>query len=144
MNYQSFSWSVDHSIGNNSSLSKSSSKGQAREDKPKENRNILASLNHDSKWDILLEILVKEWWIRSGTPKKFNKLLFHVNSYLIDKVFSTLMLYEKKNLSNFFGARGQLISKCPLGVKTSSKKPTKFFPGFLPYPLKRGQIKKVV
>jgi hypothetical protein len=39
--------------------------------------------------------------------------------------------------------KGQLISKCPLGVKTSSKKPTNFFPGFLPYPLKRGQIKKV-
>jgi len=28
--------------------------------------------------------------------------------------------------------KGQLISKCPFGVKTSSKKPTKFFPGFLP------------
>ena len=26
--------------------------------------------------------------------------------------------------------QGQLISKCPFGVKTSSKKPTKF-PGFL-------------
>jgi hypothetical protein len=29
-------------------------------------------------------------------------------------------------------AKGQLISKCPFGVKTSSKKPTKIFPGFLP------------
>jgi hypothetical protein len=29
------------------------------------------------------------------------------------------------------GSKGQLISKCPFGVKTSSKKPTKFFPGFL-------------
>ena len=28
--------------------------------------------------------------------------------------------------------KGQLISKCSFGVKTSSKKPTKFFPGFLP------------
>ena len=28
--------------------------------------------------------------------------------------------------------KGQLISKCPFGAKTSSKKPTKFFPGFLP------------
>ena len=26
----------------------------------------------------------------------------------------------------------QLISKCPFGAKTSSKKPTKFFPEFLP------------
>jgi hypothetical protein len=28
--------------------------------------------------------------------------------------------------------KGQLISKCPFGVKTSSKKQTEFFPGFLP------------
>ena len=28
--------------------------------------------------------------------------------------------------------KGRLISKCPFGVKTSSKKPTKIFPGFLP------------
>ena len=41
-------------------------------------------------------------------------------------------------------AKGQLISKCPFGVFKSSKKPTKFFPGFLPLPLKRGQIKKAV
>ena len=32
--------------------------------------------------------------------------------------------------SRFF--KGQLISKCPFGVKTSSKKTTIFFPGFLP------------
>ena len=30
------------------------------------------------------------------------------------------------------GAKGQSISKCPFGVFKSSKKPTKFFPGFLP------------
>jgi hypothetical protein len=29
-------------------------------------------------------------------------------------------------------SKGQLISKCPFGVKSSSKKPMKFFPGFLP------------
>ena len=28
--------------------------------------------------------------------------------------------------------KGQLISKCPFGVFKSSKKPMKFFPGFLP------------
>ena len=32
-------------------------------------------------------------------------------------------------------AKGQLISKCPFGVFKSPKKPTKHFPGFLPYPL---------
>ena len=30
-----------------------------------------------------------------------------------------------------FYPKGQLISKCPFGVKTSSKKPMKFFPEFL-------------
>ena len=38
--------------------------------------------------------------------------------------------------------KGQLVSKCPFGVFKSPKKPGKFFPGFLPYPLKRGQMKK--
>jgi hypothetical protein len=33
--------------------------------------------------------------------------------------------------------KGQLISKCPFGVLKFSKKPTIFFPGFLPYPLKK-------
>ena len=28
--------------------------------------------------------------------------------------------------------KGQLISKCPFSVKSSSKKPPNFFPGFLP------------
>ena len=31
-----------------------------------------------------------------------------------------------------FTFKGQLISKCPFGVFRSSKKPTKFFKGFLP------------
>ena len=37
--------------------------------------------------------------------------------------------------------KGQLILKCPFGVFKSPKTPTKFFLGFLPLPLKRGQIK---
>ena len=36
-----------------------------------------------------------------------------------------------KNGHFLIGAKSQLISKCPFGVKTSSQKPTKFFPGFL-------------
>ena len=37
--------------------------------------------------------------------------------------------------------KGQLISKCPFGVFKSPKKPTKLLSGFLPKPLKRGQMK---
>ena len=40
--------------------------------------------------------------------------------------------------------KGQLISKCSFGVIVWTKIQTKKFPEFLPYPLKRGQIKKVV
>ena len=35
--------------------------------------------------------------------------------------------------SRVYCTKGQLISKCPFGVFKSLKKPTKFFPGFLPY-----------
>ena len=60
-----------------------------------------------------------------------------------------LSMYFSTKLSNFYVgvqnvvAKGQLISKWPFGVFKSCKKPTKFFPGFLPQPLKRGQIKKI-
>ena len=37
-----------------------------------------------------------------------------------------------KSASDLDLTKGQLISKCPFGVKTSSKKKTNFFPGFLP------------
>ena len=47
-----------------------------------------------------------------------------------------------RQLSFLLKSKGQLISKCPFGVFKSPKKSTKFFPGFLPQPLKRGQIKK--
>ena len=39
--------------------------------------------------------------------------------------------------------KGQLISKGLFGVIVWTKKPRKSFRGFLPQPLKRGQIKKI-
>ena len=49
-----------------------------------------------------------------------------------------------ETLLNIFcgGHKGQLISKCPFGLVVWTKITTKFFPGFLPLPLKRCQIKK--
>ena len=38
---------------------------------------------------------------------------------------------------------GKNWEKCPFGIFKSPKKPTKIFPGFLPKPLKKGQIKKI-
>ena len=50
-----------------------------------------------------------------------------------------LLHYVTVHLNNYperieeaYVTKGQLISNCPFGVKTSSKKQTKFFPGFLP------------
>ena len=43
----------------------------------------------------------------------------------------------------FFRFKGQLISKCLFAAIVWTKIPTKFFPGFLPQPLKRCQIKKI-
>ena len=40
------------------------------------------------------------------------------------------------------GQLGQLVSKGLFGVIVSTKKTMKFFEGFLPWPLKRVQIKK--
>ena len=52
-------------------------------------------------------------------------------------------LYLEKLVGKFdIRSKGQLMSKCPFGVIVSTKKPTKFLQGFLPYPLKRGGIKK--
>ena len=47
-------------------------------------------------------------------------------------------------LAHLLYTKGQLISKCPFSVIVWTKIPTKFFPGFLPWPLKRRQIKKGV
>ena len=52
----------------------------------------------------------------------YVKFVFSKKATKIDEIFTF----------NLTLCKGQLISKCPFGVKTSSKKPTKFFPGFLP------------
>ena len=39
--------------------------------------------------------------------------------------------------------KGQLILECPYEIIVSPKIPTKLFPGFLPWPLKSGQINKI-
>ena len=52
---------------------------------------------------------------------------------------------ELKDQDELIGkSKGQLISKCPFRVIVWTKIPMNFFPGYLPQPLKRGQIKKVV
>ena len=40
--------------------------------------------------------------------------------------------------------KGQLVSKCPIGVFKSSKKPTKFFPRFLPWNFIRAGRAKIL
>ena len=68
----------------------------------------------------------------------------HPFSVSIVFCFAMSKLENEALYALYYWTKGQLILKCPFGDFKSSKKPTKFFPGFLPLPLKRGQIKKVV
>ena len=51
---------------------------------------------------------------------------------VISIIITLIVLIALNDKPKLETTKGQLISKCPFGVKTSSKKPTKFFPGFLP------------
>ena len=64
---------------------------------------------------------------------------FYGKKYRQGNYISHTLLYVSFPYNSFFlfcfsfpFPKGQLISKCPFGVFKSSKKPTKFFPGFLP------------
>ena len=62
------------------------------------------------------------------------ELLVAMISFYFTNVFpiSDHSFYDVATLFDVFVVtEGQLISKCPFGVKTSSKKTTNFFPGFL-------------
>ena len=52
------------------------------------------------------------------------------------------VLFNKLDFPGGSSIKGHLVSKGHFGVFKSTKKPTKIFKGFLPKPLKRGQIKK--
>ena len=78
----------------------------------------------------------------SGQEQKFEYVMSNEERLLIAQhMRQHIQLLTQMSLLT---AKGQLISKCRFGVKTSFKKPTIFFPGFLPLPLKRGQVKKIV
>ena len=57
-----------------------------------------------------------------------TQILFIIYELTWPSVWSTLAL----KLARILKTKGQLISKCPFGVKTSSKKPTKLFLDFCP------------
>ena len=80
-----------------------------------------------------------------ATPN-INTGSVHVNKRCTKLFQSTFMDYKYSKLQNQLPVsyclqrvqhlkKGQLFSKCPFGVFRSPKKPTKFFPGFLPQTL---------
>ena len=80
--------------------------------------------------------------------KEFKEIKVSPNFLLIlnwiyrrRKIVQSLFRDEIPRILTF--PKGQLILKCPFGVFKSTKKTMKFFPAFLPLPLKRGQIKKI-
>ena len=46
------------------------------------------------------------------------------------------------HMAKILQAKGQIISECPYEIIVSPKIATKKFPRFLPWPLRRGQMKK--
>ena len=69
--------------------------------------------------------LVKEWVTKSRPS--FSQIL-HISPILAQWSFNpNLIPLWGQNGSFHVLSKGQLISKCPFGVKTSSKKPTKLF-----------------
>ena len=74
----------------------------------------------------------------SITPvSNVNKFLDKGNCFGLDivqrfEIKRSLWTAEFKIIMWSIACKGQLILKCPFGVFKSSKKPTKFFPGFLP------------
>ena len=63
-------------------------------------------------------------------PEKTKKL---INKILSRIMHSRQIMYTK----------GQIISECPYEIIVSPIRATKKFPRFLPWPLRRGQIKKI-
>ena len=68
--------------------------------------------------------------------------IYHsLRRYWMGKVYAFLACCYHTELRLFFHlSKGQLISKCPIGVIVSTKIPTKKFDNFCPRNLKRGQI----
>ena len=79
----------------------------------------------------------------SADSIRFEKVVLPFAIFAIGSVFAIIIItFEKcclRKKKSCKDCKGQLISKCPLGVILWTKIPTKIFPG-----LKRGQIKKVV
>ena len=62
--------------------------------------------------------------------KKATKI---VDIFIIDLTLCSKRQINREDFVNFRGLfKGQLISECPLGPKTSSKIPTKLLPDFCP------------
>ena len=73
---------------------------------------------------------VKQVFKEAAVPVDFEMVEFNTDNpdlYSAD-LYNAISSVRR----NGVGIKGQLISKCPSGVKISSKKPAKFFPGFLP------------
>ena len=90
-----------------------------------------------------------DWFFFGKYGKFYEPSVFGLTSFLLSSdckkcslsILTIFFLSFRKNdrkcwkncaCENALFAKGQLILKCPFGVIKSSKKPTNFFPGFLP------------
>ena len=75
-------------------------------------------------------IFVKSLSNSNTTSNAFGSIV--QSSYEEKLIIRPKYSYEKTLSKIIYFTKGQLISKCPFGAFKSSKKPTKFFPEFLP------------
>ena len=79
-----------------------------------------------------------ETWLSETGSTSFEMVLRKsMLHYVVTKLLQSVYLTSKGYLPGKCTAvwqvsKGQLISKCPFGVFKSPKRPTKYFPGFLP------------
>ena len=66
--------------------------------------------------------------------RRVLSILFHSQKDVRNHYPTNFLLFEifERQRRNGIFAKGQLISKCLFGVIVWTKKPTKFFPGFVP------------
>ena len=87
--------------------------------------------------------LLQNMWIIKQTVvllwknlRKYGSVSYSFSLYSHDPENSQTF-YARQSSTTQWSVKGQLISKCPFGVMVCTKIPTKFFPGFLPWPPKK-------
>ena len=135
-NYLTQSWKLDNQYCHiREALDNNSNERQSFDDEKIQLENECSELKEK------LDHLISEFSHVNEKSKQQDVELMQTNEELCEtkekaEQNKDELMATNKNLMT----KGQLISKCPFVAIVSSKIPTKCFQGFLPLPLKSGQI----